>query len=125
MRGSSVRNSSWLKSTRTRSTSNGPCSRSFGLDADVDVAVEDRHLAVLEHAVLRVAEVLALLRRQLVEVLEDPFEDAVGGDELGRGLLADPGNAGQVVARVAAQRRVLGILRGRDAAQRSTMPASS
>ena len=44
-----------------------------------------------------------------------PFEVPVGGDELGRGLLADAGDAGQVVARVAAQRRVLGVLRGRDA----------
>ena len=31
-------------------------------------------------------------------------------DELGRGLLADAGDAGQVVARVAAQRRVLRVL---------------
>ena len=71
IRGSSVRNSSWSNRTRTRSTSNAPCTSSLGYDADVDVAVEDRHLAVLEHAVLRFAEVLALLGRQLVEVLED------------------------------------------------------
>ena len=44
-----------------------------------------------------------------------PSSVAVGVDQLGRGLLADAGDAGQVVARVAAQRRVLGVLRGRDA----------
>ena len=36
-------------------------------------------------------------------------------DQLGGGLLADPGHAREVVARVAAQRRVLGVLRRRDA----------
>ena len=72
-------------------------------DADLDLAVEHRHLAVLEHAFLGLAEVLALLRRELVEVLEDAFEVAVGGDELRRRLLPDAGDAGKVVARVAAR----------------------
>ena len=71
MRGSSVRNSSWLNSTRTRSRVERAQLELLGLDADIDVAVEHRHLAVHEHAVVRLAEVLALLRRQLVEVLED------------------------------------------------------
>ncbi len=44
-----------------------------------------------------------------------PFEAAVGGDQLRRRLLADPGYAGQVVAGVAAQARVVEVLRGRDA----------
>ena len=55
------------------------------------------------------------LRRQLVEVGEHAVEPAVGRDQLGGGLLPHPGNAGQVVARVAAQRGVLGVLRRRDA----------
>ena len=62
IRGRSVRNSSWLNSTRTRSTSNGAELEVLRVDADIDLAVEHRHLAVLEHALLRVAEVLALLR---------------------------------------------------------------
>ena len=81
-----------------------------GGDADVAVAPQDRHLPVQQHPVAHRAEVLALLRRELVEVLEDPFERAVRVDELGRGLLADAGDAGQVVAGVAAQRGVLGVL---------------
>ncbi len=48
-------------------------------------------------------------------MLVDAFEAAVGGDQLRRGLLADAGNAGQVVAGVAAQARVVEVLRGRDA----------
>ena len=46
---------------------------------------------------------------------EDPVETAVGRDQLGRRLLADPGYAGQVVAGVATQRGVLRVLRRRDA----------
>ena len=88
----------------------------LGLDADVDGAVEHRHLTVLEHALLRFAEVLALLRRQLIEVVEDVLERSVGADELRSRLLADARHARQIVARVAAQRGVLGILRGGDAA---------
>ncbi len=82
----------------------------------VDVAVEPqlRHLPVEEHPVARLAEVLALLRRQLVEVLVDPLEVPVGRDQLGRGLFADPGHAGEVVARIAAECCVLGVLRRRD-----------
>ena len=72
MRGSSVRNSSWLNSTRTLLAVERALAQVVGLDAvEVDVADEARHLAVLEHAVLRLAEVRALLRRQLVEVFVD------------------------------------------------------
>ena len=59
------------------------------------------------------AQVLAQLRRLLVEVLEDAVEAAVGGDQLGRRLLPHPGHAGQVVGRVATQRGVLRVQRGR------------
>ena len=82
-----------------------------GLHADVDVAAQQRHRAVQQHPIRGLGEVLTLLRRQLVDVLEDALEGAVGADELRRRLLADAGHAGQVVARVTAQRRVLRVLR--------------
>ena len=67
---------------------------------------------------------LPRLRGQLVEVGEDPVEPAVGRDQLGRGLLADSGHTGQVVAGIATQGGVLGVLRRGDAV-RSKIPASS
>ncbi len=86
------------------------------VDVERDVAVETEagHLPVLEDPVTHLPEVRPLLRREVVEVFEDAFEAAVGVDELRGSLLADAGNAGEVVARVAAHRRVVGVLRGRD-----------
>ncbi len=49
------------------------------------------------------------LRSLRVDVGEDPVEAAVRGDQLGRGLLPHSGHARQVVAGVAAQRRVLRV----------------
>ncbi len=86
-----------------------------GREVDLDVGPQPGHLAVEEDTVAGVAEVLALLGRQLVEVLVDALEVSVRGDELRRGLLADAGNAGEVVARVTPERGVVGILRGGDA----------
>ncbi len=86
-----------------------------GLHPEIEIAAQQRHLAVLEDAVAHLVEVLPLLRWQLVEVLQDRFERAVGGHELRGGLLADAGHTGQVVARVAAQRRVFGVLHRCDA----------
>ena len=85
------------------------------VEVDVAVEPESHHLPVLEHPLTRLTEVLALFRGQLLEMFVDAFEVAVGGDELGRRLLADAGNPGQVVAGVTAHRRVVGVLRGRDA----------
>ena len=87
-----------------------------GAEPDVDVAAQDRHLAVQHDPVAQLVEVLALLGGQLVEMVEDPLDRPVGGDELGGGLLPDPGDAGQVVAGVAPQRRVVGVLLGGHAA---------
>ncbi len=56
------------------------------------------------------------LRRLLVDVGEDAVEAAVGVDQLGRGLLADAGHAGQVVAAGRrAARRTATYCAGRDA----------
>ena len=75
------------------------------------VAHEHHQLVVLAHVGLVGGEVLAELRRLLVEVLEDAVEAAVGGDELGGRLLPHPGHAGQVVGGVAAERGVLRVER--------------
>ena len=89
-RGNSVRNASWSnRSLHLLAVPRRPGGGQPGSTSSVDVAHEQRHLAVEEHPVAGLAQVLALLRGQLVEVLEDPLEVAVGGDELGRGLLAD------------------------------------
>ena len=89
-----------------------PCARSDGPTSSATSRSRSRDLAVEEHAVACLTQVLTLLRRELVEVLVDPFEAAVRGDQLRRRLLADARDARQVVARVAAQRRVVGVLRG-------------
>ena len=72
-------------------------------------------LEVLAHPRLGLRQRAAQLRGQLVEVGEDPVEPAVGRDQLGRGLLADSGHTGQVVAGIATQGGVLGVLRRGDA----------
>ena len=48
---------------------------------------------------------LAQLRRHLLDIGEDGVDVAVARDELRRGLLADPGDAGEVVGGIAAKRR--------------------
>src|SRR3712207_8433956 len=55
------------------------------------------------------------LFRSLVDVVDQVADVAVLLDELGRGLLAEAGDAGQVVAGVAPQRGEVGVLRGRQA----------
>ena len=82
---------------------------------DGRVAAQDHHLVVLADPLLVLGERRPQLRRLLVDVGEDAVEPAVRVDQLGRRLLPDAGHAGQVVARVAAQRGVLRVLRRRDA----------
>ena len=75
------------------------------------VAAEHHHVEVLAGSLLAGGEALAELRGLLVDVGEDPVEPAVLVDQLGGRLLADARHAGQVVGRVAAQRRVLRVQR--------------
>ena len=91
---------------------------------DRRVVPEQHQLEVLAGPLLVGDQVVAELRRLLVGVGEDAVEPAVLRDQLGRGLLPHAGNAGQVVGRVAAQRGVLRVQRGRDPVF-SGMPASS
>ena len=66
-------------------------------------------LAVLEQALL------ALRAGDLVDVLVDPLEGAEAGQQVGRGLVADPGHAGDVVGGVALQADQVGDRGVRDA----------
>src|ERR671929_9762 len=59
------------------------------------------------------AEVLACLALDLVDALDQLGEGAELVDPLRRRLLADSGDARQVVGRVAAQGREVGVLGGR------------
>ena len=111
-----MRNSSWSNSTRTSLAVARALTEVAGLDVERRRRGRSSDISRLWNTrSLRLAQVLALLGRQLVEVLEDPFEVAVGGDQLRRRLLADARDAREVVARVAAQRGVLGVLPGGDA----------
>src|SRR5207245_8855094 len=65
-------------------------------DVELDVAPQQRHLAVQQDALTELREILTLSRRKLVEVVEDAFERLVGRHELRGRLLADAGNAGQL-----------------------------
>ena len=112
-RGQSVRNSSWLKSTRAGSRSNGHRARGRSAsNADLDVAAQHRHLAVHARPGPRISSRFwRCLGGSSSRCSKIPSSGPVRRDELRRGLLPDPGHAGQVVARVAAQGRVLGVLR--------------
>ena len=77
---------------------------------DRGIAAQDHHLVVLADALLVLGERGPQLGRLLVDVGEDAVQPAVGVDQLGRGLLADTRDAGQVVTRIAAQRGVLRVL---------------
>ena len=78
-------------------------------------ATEAEELPVLEEARPGLPEAFPVLRRELVEVLEDLLEGAVGLDELGGGLLADARDAVDVVGGVAPQRRVVQVALGAEA----------
>ena len=106
--GSGTRGSRTAGAAPPRPTAHG---RLVGVDVDRNVPDQRRGLGVAADLGLGVGQALAQLRRQLVEMGEDPVEVAVGVDELGRRLLAHPRHAGQVVGRVAAQGRVLRVLR--------------
>ena len=59
------------------------------LGAAVDVSAQQRHLAVQQHPITHLAEVLALLRREVVEMIENRLDRPVRRHELRGGLLPD------------------------------------
>ena len=82
---------------------------------DRRVAAQHHQLGVVPHPRLVLGQRGPQLRRLLVDVGEDAVEAAVGVDQLGRRLLPHARARRQVVARVAAERGVLRVLRRRDA----------
>ena len=76
-----------------------------------DVANQVGELAIEHDAGQMRAQVVADLALDLVDVVDQTLQRAVFGDPLRRRLLAHPGNAGQVVTRVAPQRREVRVLR--------------
>ena len=76
------------------------------VDRHVELHVADQLVepAVAQHAVEVLAQGVADLAADLVDVGDDPRQVAVGRDPLGRGLGAHPRHAGEVVGRLAHQR---------------------
>ncbi len=69
-------------------------------------------LAVEQHVGQVLAQRVAGLAAHLVDAVDESAQTSVLADPFRGGLLADAGDAGQVVARVAAQRREVRILLG-------------
>ena len=98
----------------------GPCGRRRALQVrgrlrQLDVAHHLGQPAVELDGLQVVAEVLPGLALDLLGALDQLRERTELVDPLRGGLLADAGDARQVVGRVAAQRREVGVLRGRQA----------
>ena len=74
---------------------------SLEVEGEVEVAHDGGHLAAQKRHVLVVDHLLLLLALELVDVLVDALEVAVGLQQLGRRLVADAGHARDVVRRVA------------------------
>ena len=81
------------------------------VDGDAQRHVADQLVepAVAQHAVEVLAEGVADLAADLVDVGDDPRQVAVGGDPLRRRLGADAGDPGEVVGRLAHQRREVAV----------------
>ena len=91
----------------------GPTARAAAQPANLERHVPHQlgQLPVADHRGDARAQVVADLALHLVDVVDQASDVAVLLDQLGRGLLPEPGDAGQVVRRVAAQGRELRVLR--------------
>ena len=79
---------------------------------ELHVAQQHHHLGVLTNLSFGLGQVLAQLRRLLVDVLEDAVDSAVLVDQLGGRLLAHSRHTRQVVGRITTQGRVLHVQLG-------------
>ena len=87
----------------------------LGIGGDVEVVDQARQLAIEEHLLARRGQALLEFGGLLPEVLKDPLEVSVPGDEFRCRLLPHPRHPRQVVGGVAAQCGVVRVLRGSDA----------
>ena len=91
----------------------GPHAQVADPDGQGHVVAQPHQLLVAEHVLAVGEQVLLELAPLLGGVGHDLLGDAVGLDQLGRGLVADPGDAGQVVGGVAAQGGHVDVAPGR------------
>ena len=91
----------------------GPHAQVADPDRQGHVVAQPHQLLVAEHVLPVGEQVLLELAPLLGGVGHHLLGDAVGLDQLGRGLVADPGDAGQVVGGVAAQGGHVDVAAGR------------
>ena len=95
--------------------SGAPETSSAGIDVERQVAAHGRELLRRARLVGMLAQVLGPGRRELVDVLEHRLQRPVLRDQLAGGLVADPGDARDVVGRVALEADEVGHLVGPNA----------
>ncbi len=86
-----------------------------GLDRHGGLRLDPREVLVEAQPIDGGLDVLLLLALQLVDVLDQRLDRAVGLHELGRRLLPHAGHPGDVVAGIPLERHVVEVLRRRDA----------
>ncbi|GMA85045.1 hypothetical protein GCM10025868_02950 [Angustibacter aerolatus] len=111
-RSRSTRNSRPSKTWCTSSRSHWRRSRSAGFSGRLEVAHQSVEAPVAQHALEVLAQVVAGLALDLVDVGHHALQAAVQVDPLGGRLRPDARDAGQVVAALAHQRRQVGVALG-------------
>ena len=82
----------------------------FDIELEIEVAHDRRHAAARERGLLVLGDVLELLSFELIEVLVDSVYAAEVLQQLRRAFIADTGNAGDIVRRIALQTQKIGEL---------------
>ena len=82
----------------------------FDIELEIEVAHDRRHAAARERGLLVLGDVLELLSFELIEVLVDSVYAAEILQQLRRAFIADTGNAGDIVRRIALQTQKIGEL---------------
>ena len=85
--------------------------RTLKIQGEIQVAHDGGHLAAGERRLAVLLHALLLLAAQLVDMLVDALEAAVGAQQLRRGFVAHARHAGDVVGAVALQSQEIGELR--------------
>ena len=125
-RSSTARSSNSRMKSRRAPRSGSRCHRLAEVDPGLDVELHRRQL-LRDAGVVGVLDqvLLALRAGDLVDALQHLLQRAELLQQLGRGLLADPGDAGDVVGGVAAQAHQVGDQLRRDAVALDRPPSRS